>query len=80
MAYQHKYGLPITGVVDDATKKDMALPRCGVADIQRQDYGNAFYVPTNARWRWNKKYLTYRFINYGKAIISLYAEKLFFQV
>jgi len=56
-SYQITFGLPITGVVDDATKTLMETPRCGVADHVTR---NAF-----ADTAWNKKSLTYYFYNFS---------------
>jgi len=56
-SYQITFGLPSTGVLDDATKTLMETPRCGVTDHVRR---NAFVDKA-----WSKKSLTYYFHNYS---------------
>jgi len=64
-SYQSFFGLPQTGTVDEATKAEMAKPRCGVAD--RRQHGNAFYKTSS---KWSRTSLTYRFLNTGRDLPS----------
>lgn len=58
--------LPITGVMDDATRRMMAMPRCGMSD--RTNVGNIVrrrrkrYAVQGSKWPRNL--LTYRISTY----------------
>uniref|UniRef100_A0A8C8RRC3 Peptidase metallopeptidase domain-containing protein n=1 Tax=Pelusios castaneus TaxID=367368 RepID=A0A8C8RRC3_9SAUR len=54
---QKFFHLTVTGTLNSETEKMMDKPRCGVPDVL--DYST---FPGNPRW--NKKLLTYRFLNY----------------
>ena len=61
-SYAH---LPITGILDDATRTKMMAPRCGMADRVNYDstpqgYRNKRYVPGPSKWE--KTALTYRWV------------------
>jgi len=56
MQFQEFAGLPVTGLLDEATKKQMSMPRCGRPD---HDGVNAY---SDTRWR--KTHLTYKFLRY----------------
>ncbi len=56
--YQHFYGLPISGILDQATIAHMSRPRCGFPDNPNRPGAANFAAQGN---RWNKPNLTYRF-------------------
>ncbi|XP_022102157.1 matrix metalloproteinase-14-like isoform X2 [Acanthaster planci] len=66
-AFQTFYGLPVTGTFDTRTAQLMALPRCGLPDIMRDDDEDGRrkrrYVHTGAHW--DKQDVTYRITNYS---------------
>ncbi|XP_038075032.1 collagenase 3-like [Patiria miniata] len=64
-AFQTFYGLPVTGALDGRTEALMAMPRCGLPDIMRDDDGSRKrrYVHTGATW--DHQDLTYRMKNYS---------------
>ncbi|MCU5684725.1 matrilysin family metalloendoprotease [Bacillus wiedmannii] len=57
--YQEFHNLPITGELDEATVKQMKVPRCGVPDLNQ---GVARFTAQGNRW--NKNDLTYKFVNF----------------
>ena len=52
-AFQAVRGLKVTGMVDEATAKEMAAPRCGLPDPRTED------GQFQARGRWRRTSLTY---------------------
>ena len=58
---QRFYGLPQTGLLDDATVKKMQSPRCGVSDV---DIANNRFRPSryaiDPRIKWDKTDITYK--------------------
>ena len=56
--FQQFHGLPVTGVLDEATVVQMSLPRCGFPDIPTQQGVSDFTAQGN---RWDKTNLTYGF-------------------
>jgi len=56
--FQGKYQLPVTGEVDEATKKLMNAPRCGLPDNQ----ANGYFA---TRGKWGFRTLTYNFYTSG---------------
>jgi len=58
LSYQKFFALPQTGVVDDATKKEMEKPRCGMSDSRPNPLS---YFKTGSKWR--KTSLTYKYLN-----------------
>lgn len=63
--YQRFHGLEETGIIDEATRKDMEMPRCGVADLEdgteHHDPGVSSFVASQGKW--NSNHLTFKFIN-----------------
>merc|ERR1719219_1762943 len=57
--YQKFTGIHVTGKLDDETRKQMAVPRCGRPD---NDAPNAFRGDS----KWYKTHLKYSFLNYGQ--------------
>ncbi|KAK4875143.1 hypothetical protein RN001_011565 [Aquatica leii] len=62
---QQFFGLPVTGVVDDATLELIKKPRCGVPDIMTN---HTRYVIGSAGF--NKKSITYKFGRYSPKVSS----------
>jgi peptidoglycan hydrolase-like protein with peptidoglycan-binding domain len=56
--FQQFHGLPSTGILDEATVKQMSQPRCGFPDIPSNEGVDAFLAQGN---RWNRTNLTYGF-------------------
>ena len=56
--FQQFHGLPVTGVLDEATVVQMSLPRCGFPDIPTQQGVSDFRAQGN---RWDRTNLTYGF-------------------
>jgi len=70
--FQGKYGLKVTGKVDEATKDLMNTPRCSVPDTR----SNGYY---KTRGKWNYKTLTYNFYTrasstWQRAIADAFAQ------
>jgi len=63
--FQDFHRLAVTGVIDDATKSEMAKPRCGLPD--KSGHGNAYYA---TRSKWTRTTLTYAFENTGRDLDS----------
>ena len=59
LKYQKFNGLPQSGILDEATVKQMALPRCSVPDLPQ---GLANFTAQGNKWNTNN--LTYRFVNF----------------
>jgi peptidoglycan hydrolase-like protein with peptidoglycan-binding domain len=57
-AFQQFHGLPVTGVLDEATVVQMSRPRCGFPDIPTQQGVSDFLAQGN---RWDRTDLTYGF-------------------
>lgn len=62
--FQKFYHLKETGIVDDATKNEMAKPRCGLPDKGPGSGRRNGYFGTYSKWRTTA--LTYAFINTGR--------------
>ncbi|MDQ0884896.1 matrixin family metalloprotease [Peribacillus sp. V2I11] len=64
--YQEFHNLPITGELDEATVKQMKVPRCGFPDLNqgtaKSNQGTAKFTTQGNRW--DKNNLTYRFVNF----------------
>ncbi len=60
--YQCCFGLPVSGVMDEATLCEMAKPRCGFVDILPA--GSAFSTVS----RWEKSNLTYKFNRFSSKL------------
>ncbi|ESO10537.1 hypothetical protein HELRODRAFT_108967 [Helobdella robusta] len=60
---QNMAGLPVTGIVDEATKKMMATPRCGVPD-RIQSKRKKRYIRQGSSWR--KNVVSYNLTKYSK--------------
>uniref|UniRef100_A0AAR2JWA4 Peptidase metallopeptidase domain-containing protein n=1 Tax=Pygocentrus nattereri TaxID=42514 RepID=A0AAR2JWA4_PYGNA len=54
---QEFFGLKVTGTLDAETLEVMKKPRCGVPDV-------AGYNDATGSYKWTKKQLTYRYLNY----------------
>ncbi|XP_043228035.1 stromelysin-3-like [Amphibalanus amphitrite] len=65
--FQQFAGLPVTGVMDDATVAKMQQPRCGVPDkaapLKRQRRRKRYALQGS---RWRNKALTYKIVNWPK--------------
>lgn len=59
--FQQFFGLPENGQMDSLTTRAMAIPRCGVPDVQPLLLQHG---PEAQRSRWNKRKLTYFIENY----------------
>lgn len=57
--FQKRSALPITGVLDDATKKLMEKPRCGVKEKPLSAHGS---LPLALGAKWRKKHVTWKFL------------------
>lgn len=66
--YQNCFGLPVSGVMDQATLCEMAKPRCGFADIL------PFGAFTSVS-RWEKSELTYKFNNFSTKMAQADIER-----
>jgi hypothetical protein len=64
--FQQFFGLPVTGVLDEATLAQISRPRCGFPDLPRggvdTDGGLARFAAQGSRWTRNN--LTYGFQNF----------------
>ncbi len=60
---QRKSGIPVTGVYDYATARDMERPRCNMVKPQLPPQNGLFFVPGPTKLVWRKKNLTYCFDN-----------------
>jgi len=60
--FQRFQGLPISGMLDDATIAQMSKPRCGFPDIPTFEGVSNFVAQGN---KWNKTNLTYGFQNFS---------------
>jgi hypothetical protein len=60
-AYQRFLGLPISGVLDQATVQEMAKPRCGVPDWPYRSGATDFAAQGS---RWTNEHVTFGFQNY----------------
>ncbi|XP_057294985.1 matrix metalloproteinase-C-like [Hydractinia symbiolongicarpus] len=58
--FQTFHQLPVTGVLDTATKDEMSKPRCGMSDVVST---NAYFA---TRGKWRTTQLTYYFENTGR--------------
>jgi len=67
--YQNYFGLPETGVLDEASLCEMAKPRCGFRDIP--PLGAAFTTVS----RWDKSRLTYKFNNFSTKLTQSDIER-----
>jgi predicted Zn-dependent protease len=59
--YQKYHGLPVTGMLDEATVVQMSIPRCGVPDIPYKG-SLAYFVDSGIKW--NHTNLTYDLRNF----------------
>ena len=55
---QYNMNLPETGALDEATKKLMNSPRCGIKDERRGFTNKRFLIHGR---QWEKNHLTWRF-------------------
>ncbi len=67
--YQNCFGVPETGVIDQATLCEMTKPRCGFVDIPPM--GGAFTTVS----RWEKSELTYKFNSFSTKMAQADIER-----
>jgi len=67
-SFQEFAHLPVTGKLDEATKKRMLAPRCGVSDL-RMRAGTRFYG------RWNKNPITWALVQPTSQIDSVHIRR-----
>lgn len=70
--YQRFFGLPASGVVDEATRQMMEMPRCGNTDLddgeEAHPAGVASFVASGGKWSTNA--ITYRFVRGTQDLIG----------
>ncbi|KAK2552734.1 Matrix metalloproteinase-19 [Acropora cervicornis] len=71
--FQEQSEIPVTGVFDVATIKEMKKPRCGVPDKDEKEFSESGRVKRHFSFsghKWNKTYLTYKFFNFAKGSLT----------
>ncbi|XP_028394111.1 matrilysin-like [Dendronephthya gigantea] len=73
--FQQFFGLPVSGLLDKATKDLMKKPRCGNGDLVQVNMNGQTkrYVTASP---WSKTHLTYRFINHGQDLHWMKVEEI----
>ena len=76
--FQRFANIAVTGTFDDATKKKMQQPRCGLPDV----IGSSDNARRKRRYalqgsKWSKSALTYSFENFGDDLTSLDVRRSF---
>ncbi|XP_068697556.1 matrilysin-like [Montipora foliosa] len=76
--FQERSEIPVTGVLDATTIREMKKPRCGVPDRDEEVFSKRGRVKRQfsaSDHKWDKMALTYKFINYDTKMGSLSPNK-----